>query len=151
MRAFSRFALISSLGLLIICGCFLHETQVSGVAFAQSEGPTDLKTAEDLYYQTDVVPLGPSARDVQSVYPRLNFVDNRVLVWLVTQQHTYFGGFVLALPFFCVILEFLGLTSRDPKTAQRYDGLARDVLKVALLALSMTAVLGSIMLGLFIA
>lgn len=151
MRSSSRFALICSVMLLLICGCFLSESQVSGIAWAQPEGPTDLETAEDLYYQTDGVPLGPSARDVPSVYPRLNFVDNRVLVWLVTQQHTYFGGFVLALPFFCMILELLGLTSRDPKMAQRYDGLARDVLKVALLALSMTAVLGSLMLGLFIA
>jgi cytochrome bd-type quinol oxidase subunit 1 len=73
-----------------------------------------------------------------------------LLVWFVTQQHTYFGGFVLALPIFCVLLEFLGLSSRKPALALRYDGLARDLAKVALLALSMTAVLGSLMLGMFI-
>ncbi|MCG3768031.1 MAG: hypothetical protein JW394_0127 [Nitrospira sp.] len=68
----------------------------------------------------------------------------------MTQQHTYFGGFVLALPIFCVLLEFLGLSSRKPSLALRYDGLARDLAKVALLALSVTAVVGSLMLGMFI-
>ena len=60
------------------------------------------------------------------------------------------GGFVLALPIFCVIIEFLGLIARNPASAMRYDRLARDFLKVSLLALSLTAVVGSLMLGLFI-
>jgi cytochrome bd-type quinol oxidase subunit 1 len=77
-------------------------------------------------------------------------MDNRILVWFVTQQHTYFGGFVLALPIFCVLIEFMGLITRDRVLAARYDGLARDFLRVALLAFSMTAVVGSLMLGLFI-
>jgi hypothetical protein len=36
------------------------------------------------------------------------------MVWFVTQQHTYFGGFVLALPLFCALLEFLGLMTKRP-------------------------------------
>ncbi|MFO0733655.1 MAG: cytochrome ubiquinol oxidase subunit I [Nitrospiraceae bacterium] len=71
-------------------------------------------------------------------------------MWFVTQQHTYFGGFVLALPIFSVLLEFLGLMARNPALSLRYDGLARDLLKVALLSLSVTAVVGSLMLGMFI-
>ena len=72
------------------------------------------------------------------------------LVWFVTQQHTYFGGFVLALPLFCALLEFLGLLTNKPALSLRYDGLARDLAKVALLALSVTAVVGSLMLGMFL-
>ncbi|MEQ1848492.1 MAG: cytochrome ubiquinol oxidase subunit I, partial [Nitrospira sp.] len=68
----------------------------------------------------------------------------------VTQQHTYFGGFVLALPLFCALLEFLGLLTKKPALALRYDGLARDLAKVAVLALSVTALIGSLMLTMFI-
>jgi cytochrome d ubiquinol oxidase subunit I len=107
--------------------------------------------ATDVYYRTEGVPTGPPAPGFEATrYPRYGSLDNRTLVWFVTQQHTYFGGFVLALPIFCIIIEFLGLISRDPVTAARYDRLARDFLKVALLALSLTAVVGSLMLGLFI-
>ncbi len=107
--------------------------------------------ATDVYYQTPGTPLGPPAPSpTETTYPQYGSLDNRLLVWFVTQQHTYFGGFVLALPIFCVLLEFLGLTTRNPALSARYDGLARDLLKVALLALSITAVVGSLMLALFI-
>jgi cytochrome bd-type quinol oxidase subunit 1 len=119
------------------------------LGLAQTQEPAS--TTTDIYYKTDGVPTGPPAPSpVEAVYPRYGSLDNRILVWFVTQQHTYFGGFVLALPIFCVIIEFMGLMTRDQAAAARYDGLARDVLKVALLALSLTAVVGSLMLGLFI-
>ena len=105
----------------------------------------------DLYFKTPGTLVGPPAPSPQeTVYSRIGSFDSRLLVWFVTQQHTYFGGFVLALPIFCVLLEFLGLSSRKPSLALRYDGLARDLAKVALLALSVTAVVGSLMLGMFI-
>jgi cytochrome bd-type quinol oxidase subunit 1 len=105
----------------------------------------------DIYYKTPGVPSGPAAPSPDSgAYPRYGSFDNRTFVWFVTQQHTYFGGFVLALPLFCVILEFTGLIMRDRTAAARYDRMARDFLRVALLALSLTAVVGSFMLGLFI-
>ncbi len=101
--------------------------------------------ATDLYFKTPGNVQGPAAPTAGEIhYPRFGSLDNRLLVWFVTQQHTYFGGFVLALPIFCVLLEFLGLTARNPVLAQRYDGLARDLLKVALLALSITAVVGTL-------
>jgi cytochrome bd-type quinol oxidase subunit 1 len=105
----------------------------------------------DIYYRTPGVPSGPAApAGDASTYPRFGSLDNRTLTWFVTQQHTYFGGFVLALPVFCVILEFAGLVTRNRAAALRYDRTARDFLRVALLAMSVTAVVGSLMLGLFI-
>ena len=116
-----------------------------------AHGQTTPQAAQDIYYKTEGVPVGPPApSSVATVYPRYGSLDNRVLVWFVTQQHTYFGGFVLALPIFCVIMEFAGLTMRNRASAVRYDQLARDVLQVALLALSLTALVGTVMLGLFI-
>ena len=109
------------------------------------------ESTTDLYFKTPGTPEGPPAPSPQeTVYSRIGSSDSRLLVWFVTQQHTYFGGFVLALPIFCVLLEFLGLSSRKPALALRYDGLARDLAKVALLALSVTAMVGSLMLGMFI-
>lgn len=108
--------------------------------------------ASDLYFKTPGMTQGPPAPSpTETFYPRIGSFDSRLLVWFVTQQHTYFGGFVLALPLFCALLEFLGLVTRKPALSLRYDGLARDLAKVALLALSVTAIVGSLMLAMFIA
>lgn len=122
----------------------------TGIAVG-NDSETTTETTTDVYYRTPGVPSGPPAPTGDpSNYPRYGSLDNRTLTWFVTQQHTYFGGFVLALPIFCVILEFAGLVSRNRAAALRYDQTARDFLRVALLAMSMTAVVGSLMLGLFI-
>ncbi len=114
-----------------------------GLSFAES--------SVDVYFGTEGTPQGPAApAPHETVYPRISSLDSRVLIWFVTQQHTYFGGFVLALPLFCALIEFLGLTTKKPALALRYDGLARDLAKVAVLALSVTALIGSVMLTLFI-
>lgn len=135
-------------GLLV--GWLVAMSLIGAVGFAQAQA--EPQTATDVYYKTEGVPVGPPAPPADAaVYPRYGTIDNRSLVWFVTQQHTYFGGFVLSLPIFCVLFEFLGLMTRDRLVAIRYDRLARDFLKVALLALSLTAVVGSLMLGLFIA
>lgn len=113
------------------------------LAFAES--------STDVYFGTEGTPQGPAAPTPhETVYPRIGSLDSRLLVWFVTQQHTYFGGFVLALPLFCALLEFLGLITSKPALALRYDGLARDLAKVAVLALSVTALIGSVMLTMFI-
>jgi cytochrome bd ubiquinol oxidase subunit I len=116
-------------------------------------GP-DLSFAEsstDVYFGTEGTPQGPAApAPDETVYPRIGSLDSRLVVWFITQQHTYFGGFVLALPLFCALLEFLGLITKKPALALRYDGLARDLAKVAVLAMSVTALIGSLMLTMFI-
>jgi cytochrome bd-type quinol oxidase subunit 1 len=118
---------------------------------AENSARPATEAATDVYYKTTGVPNGPPApAGDAATYPRYGSLDNRTFVWFVTQQHTYFGGFVLALPIFCVILEFAGLVTRDRAAALRYDQTARDFLRVALLAMSLTAVVGSLMLGLFI-
>ncbi len=123
----------------VLCGAW------NGPGLSFAEGATDV------YFGTEGTPQGPAApAPHETVYSRIGSFDSRLLVWFVTQQHTYFGGFVLALPLFCALLEFLGLATKKPALALRYDGLARDLAKVALLALSVTAVVGSLMLAMFI-
>ncbi|RMH06536.1 MAG: hypothetical protein D6704_07190 [Nitrospirae bacterium] len=123
----------------------------TGLVASQSIRDIVPEPSKDVYYQTEGIPEGPTVEEVQVPYPQWPFLNNRVVVWMVTQQHTYFGGFVLALPLFCTLFEFLGLSRGDAESAKRYDRLARDILRVALVSLSMTAILGGVMLGVFIA
>ena len=104
-----------------------------------------------MYFGTEGTPQGPAApAPDETVYPRIGSLDSRLVVWFITQQHTYFGGIVLELPLFCALIEFLGLITQKPELALRYDGLARDLAKVEVLAMSVTALIGSLMLTLFI-
>ncbi|HLZ35795.1 MAG TPA: cytochrome ubiquinol oxidase subunit I [Nitrospira sp.] len=135
------------LGLTLIVAV-LATVDIAGMGL---QCPSFAGEATDLYFRTPGTPQGPAAPSpTETVYSRVGSFDSRLLVWFVTQQHTYFGGFVLALPLFCALLEFLGLITKKPALSLRYDGLARDLAKVALLALSVTAVVGSIMLAMFI-
>jgi cytochrome bd-type quinol oxidase subunit 1 len=135
--------------LLLLCALLV--VPAAAASLVGGDGVGTAGPATDIYYKTQGIPSGPTApAGDASTYPRYGSLDNRTFVWFVTQQHTYFGGFVLALPIFCVILEFAGLVTRDRAAAVRYDQTARDFLRVALLAMSLTAVVGSLMLGLFI-
>ena len=134
-------------GYLVLLLAVLSALVIDWGSYSQSFA----ETSTDLYFKTPGIPQGPPAPSPEeTVYSRIGSFDSRLLVWFITQQHTYFGGFVLALPIFCVLLEFLGLSTRKPALALRYDGLARDLAKVALLALSATAVIGGLMLGMFL-
>ena len=127
-----------------LCLFFLLSSHTSVVL--SNEIPYGENTAQDVYYQTPGVPQGLAAEDIESVYPQWRLVDNRIVIWMVTQQHTYFGGFVLALPLFALLLEFLARSRRDPEAVKHFDDLARDILRVGVISLSVTALLGSVML-----
>lgn len=103
---------------------------------------SDPQLGQDVFYQTPGTVSGPSLSEGFDRYSTFPFVNNRLLVWVLIQQHTYFGGFVLALPLFSLLLEFIGVTRKQQTSQQKFDGLARDILRVALLSLSMTALLG---------
>ncbi len=136
---------------LLFVGMFALGSALWGIEGVGAEPGPATALPKDIYFQSQGEPIGPSAPSAeQTVYGTYGSLDNRLLVWFVTQQHTYFGGFVLALPIFCLIFEFIGLGLRDRSAAAKYDRMARDFLKVSLLAFSMTAIAGAVMLGLFI-
>ena len=97
----------------------------------------------DIYYGTPGQATGePAPRPTAGDYPRYRNVDNRLAIWVMAQQHTYFGGFVLSLPIFCLIIEVMGLLARDRVAAARYDRLAHDFLRISLIAFSLSSLLG---------
>ena len=108
------------------------------------------QAGQDIFYQTPGSISSPSVAESPQGYSSYPLVDNRLVVWFVTQQHTYFGGFVLSIPLFSLLLEFLGITRKQQTSQQKLDGLAHDILRVALLSLSITALLGSFMLVTFV-
>jgi cytochrome bd ubiquinol oxidase subunit I len=106
----------------------------------------------DVYYKTEGIVSGapaPKTVDDHLHYPRYNF-ESRVLIWFANQQHLYYGSFVLAVPIFCMIIELLGVLTKDRALGKRYDRLAYDFIKISLTAYSLTAILGGILLFTFL-
>lgn len=68
-------------------------------------------------------------------------LDSRVVVWIVAELHLMFAAFVLGVPIFAVIVEIIGVTSKDRK----YDRLAHEFTKLLAAAFSTTAALGGLL------
>ena len=68
-------------------------------------------------------------------YRSIGGVSSRVIVWMLAQLHLLFAAFVLAVPMFALIIEFIGFRTKD----QRYDKLAYEFTKLLSVSFSMTA------------
>ncbi len=68
----------------------------------------------------------------------------RVLIWILAQLHLLFAAFVLAVPMFALIIEIVGVVSKDPEQSQRYDDLAHEFTRLLTTAFSITSILGAI-------
>src|SRR5919106_941685 len=111
-----------------------------------------IEKARDVYYKTEGIVSGapaPKTADNPQFYPRYNF-ESRVLLWFANQQHLYYGSFVLAVPIFCMVIEFIGVVTKDKAMAKKYDQLAYDFIKISLTAYSLTAILGGILIFTFL-
>ncbi|MCI0398748.1 MAG: cytochrome ubiquinol oxidase subunit I [Chloroflexi bacterium] len=87
----------------------------TGVVFAQDGGPAE--------------------------YRQVSFISSRVAIWLTAQVHLMFGAFMLGVPMFALVVEYVGLRSGD----KRYDDLAREFTKLILVAASTTAGFGALL------
>ena len=111
-----------------------------------------VEKGRDVYYKTEGIVIGapaPKTTDGPRDYPRYNF-ESRVLLWFANQQHLYYGSFVLAVPIFCMVIEFMGVVTKDKAIAKTYDQLAYDFIKISLTAYSLTAILGGILIFTFL-
>lgn len=111
-----------------------------------------VEKGRDVYYKTEGIVSGlpaPKTEDDLRSYPRYNF-ESRVLLWFANQQHLYYGSFVLAVPIFCMIIEFVGIMSKDKAMSKKYDQLAYDFIKISITAYSITAILGGILIFTFL-
>ena len=82
---------------------------------------------------------GPQEADPE--YRALPFISSRVLMWAVAELHLMFAAFVLAVPMFALVIEFIGYKTGD----RRYDQLAYDFTKLLSVSFSFTATLGALL------
>ncbi|MGH9342125.1 MAG: cytochrome ubiquinol oxidase subunit I [Acidobacteriota bacterium] len=80
------------------------------------------------------------SREYEEVeYREFPVVGSRVAVWVIAQLHLLFGAFVLAVPIFALIIEFIGYRTGD----LRYDRLAHEFTKLLSVSFSFTAAFGA--------
>ncbi len=81
--------------------------------------------------------LAPAPSPKRGDYPSIG-VSSRSVVWVVAQMHLFFAAFVLAVPLFVLVIEWLGVRTGDP----RYDDMAHEFMKISMTAYSITALFG---------
>jgi len=74
-------------------------------------------------------------------YRAFPVIGSRVAVWAVAQLHLLFAAFVLAVPMFVLIIEYIGYRTGE----KRYDKLAYEFTKLLTVAFSLTAALGAML------
>ena len=76
---------------------------------------------------------------VEAEYRAFPGIGSRVAIWIVAQLHLLFAAFVLAVPIFALIIEFIGYKTKD----KRYDRLAYEFTKLLSVSFSLTATFGA--------
>jgi len=74
-------------------------------------------------------------------YREFPFIGSRVAVWIAAEVHLMFAAFMLGVPMFALVVEYVGMRTRE----RRYDDLAREFTKLILVAASTTAALGALL------
>ncbi|MBM3555141.1 MAG: hypothetical protein FJX47_06265 [Alphaproteobacteria bacterium] len=74
-------------------------------------------------------------------YPTYRGLNSRLTVWVAAQLHLFFAAFVLGVPIFVLVIEFIGWRNGD----SRYDRMAHEFIKISMGAFSLTATSGGIL------
>ena len=74
-------------------------------------------------------------------YGNFPVIGSRAAVWVAAQVHLMFAAFVLGVPMFAVAVEAIGIFTKDEK----YDRLAKEFVRLLLIAYSATAIWGAVL------
>lgn len=95
------------------------------------------------------LPLFAQETSREAEYRTFFELDPRPVVWIIAELHLMYGAFVLGVPIFAVLVEYVGKRTQD----LRYDKLAREFTKLLSAAYATTAALGGLlafaMIGLY--
>ena len=110
-----------------------------------------LEISSDVYFKTDGIVSGPPAPKInKGDYMYLNIMSqvggSRIVIWSLAQQHLYFGGLVLGVLFLVTFLELKGTLSKNKDSIRWEDRFAHEMLRLMMLAFSLTAILGGVFL-----
>jgi len=75
-------------------------------------------------------------------YRQFMGLSSRKIIWFIAQMHLYLGAFVLGVPIFAVVIEYVGYKTKNKK----YDGLAYEFTSLLSVAYATTAALGGLLL-----
>lgn len=85
--------------------------------------------------------LAQEATAATREYGSFPFIGGRAAVWVAAQLHLLFAAFVLGVPMFAVVMEAIGIASKDEK----YDRLSKEFTRLLLIAYSATAIWGAVL------
>jgi cytochrome bd ubiquinol oxidase subunit I len=143
----SGFLSIFGLCVLLILGANVCPPAIAADTAESVSAPL---TSKDTYYQTKGVVSGPRPPVLTDAdYPRpseLPISESRVIIWVLAQQHNYWGAFVFGVLVLVVLLEIGSMTVHTHESSQRYAGYAYEMLRLVVLALSGAAALGGLLL-----
>lgn len=113
----------------------LYANPNNSVAFVQDQ--TEEGEKKDIF---DTPPLSADkAHEVE--YRTFPFIGSRVIMWIIAELHLMFAAFVLAVPMFALIIEYVGYRTKEKK----YDKLAYEFTKLLSVSFSLTAALGALL------
>ncbi len=90
----------------------------------------------------DALSLIQGAADGARQYGDFPGIGARGAVWIAAEIHLMFAAFVLGVPMFAVITEFIGIVGKDSK----YDKLSKEFTRLLVFAYSATALWGGLLL-----
>ena len=93
-----------------------------------------------------ILPVEAQDAAKEPAYRSFPLLGSRLAVWAVAQLHLNFAAFILGVPIFAVIIEIIGWKTGEA----RYDWLSHELVKLTFAAFSTTALLGALLLFLFI-
>ena len=93
---------------------------------------------------TVVTVFAQDATDTE--YRPFPMIGSRNAAWIAAQLHLLFGSFILGVPMFAVVIEFVGMKTKD----KRYDKMAQEFIKLCMGAFSTTALMGGVLVFILI-
>ncbi len=74
-------------------------------------------------------------------YGNFPVIGSRAAIWVAAQLHLMFAAFVLGVPMFAVVMEAIGIFTKE----ERYDRLSKEFTRLLLIAYSATAMWGAVL------
>ncbi len=103
-----------------------------------AQAGADLATDPALGAAPVLSETAPAPQPSRADYPQPGTGSPRSYTWALAQMHLFLAAFVLAVPIFAIATEFMGVVTGD----RRYDDMAREFMKIAMAAYSLTALVG---------
>ena len=113
-----------------------YRSPVAAPSAAVEAAPRDQGIADQAEQQKQSDLARPYVEAEYRPFPK---VGSRVAIWVVAQLHLLFAAFVLAVPLFALIIEFIGYRTKD----KRYDRLAHEFTKLLSVSFSLTGTFGA--------